>query len=59
MVALAQLVALVLADRVGRARRELLKILQEGNLTLKRGDSKSSSVAEALDVILDRKATGS
>ena len=45
-------------SRVSRARRELLKILQEGNLTLKRGDSESSSVAEALDVILDRKATG-
>jgi RNA polymerase sigma-70 factor, ECF subfamily len=45
-------------SRVSRARRELLKILQEGNLTLKRGDNEPPSVAKALDVILERKATG-
>jgi len=45
-------------SRVSRARRELLKILQEGNLTYKRGDSEPASVAEALDVILERKVPG-
>jgi len=45
-------------SRVSRARRELLKILQEGNLTYRRGDSEPASVAQALHVILDRKATG-
>jgi len=45
-------------SRVSRARRELLKILQEGNLTYKRGENEPASVAEALDLILERKAPG-
>ena len=45
-------------SRVSRARRELLKILQEGNLTYKRGDDEPASVAQALHAVLDRKATG-
>ena len=43
---------------LSRARRELLKILQEGNLTYKRGENEPASVAEALDLILERKAPG-
>lgn len=43
-------------SRVSRARRELLKILEEGRLVQKRGDSDpTAGVADALDAFLEQK----
>jgi RNA polymerase sigma-70 factor (ECF subfamily) len=44
-------------SRVSRARRELLKILQEGNLVQRRGDSDpTASLGDVLDLMTGRKS---